>query len=109
MVFSGFDDFEYARQAIGMNVSEYILKPINAPELSGVLARLREQLDERRLELRDLELLRRRYEESLPVLRELFYARLLAGQLSPEQVQERAALYEMCIRDRLNGLYAENG
>jgi two-component system response regulator YesN len=95
VVFSGFDDFEYARQAIGMNVSEYILKPINAPELSGVLARLREQLDERRLELRDLELLRRRYEESLPVLRELFYARLLAGQLSPEQVQERAALYEI--------------
>ena len=40
VVFSGFDEFEYARQAIGMNVSEYILKPINAPELSGVLTRL---------------------------------------------------------------------
>ena len=31
VVFSGFDDFEYARQAVGMNVYEYILKPINAP------------------------------------------------------------------------------
>lgn len=36
VVFSGFDDFEYAKQAVGLNVSEYILKPINAAELTGV-------------------------------------------------------------------------
>ena len=74
-----------------MGVSEYILKPINAPELSQVLTRLREQLDRQRLERRDMETLRRRYEESLPVLRELFYTRLLGGQLPPEQIQDRAA------------------
>ena len=34
VVFSGFDDFEYAKQAIQMNVVEYILKPINADALS---------------------------------------------------------------------------
>lgn len=45
VVFSGFDDFEYARQAIGMDVSEYILKPINAPELMDVLNKLKDQLD----------------------------------------------------------------
>lgn len=95
VVFSGFDDFEYARQAVGMGVSEYILKPINASELSEVLTRLRRQLDSQRLERRDMETLRRRYEESLPVLRELFYTRLLSGQLRPEQVQERAARYEI--------------
>ena len=95
VVFSGFDDFEYARQAVSMGVSEYILKPINAPELMQVLAKLREQLDSQRLERRDMETLRRRYEESLPILRELFYTRLLGGQLSPDQVQDRAARYEI--------------
>lgn len=95
VVFSGFDDFEYARQAVGMGVSEYILKPINAPELAQVLTKLREQLDKQRLERRDMETLRRRYEESLPVLRELFYTRLLSGQLRPDQVQDRAARYEI--------------
>ena len=95
VVFSGFDDFEYARQAVGMGVSEYILKPINASELMEVLAKLREQLDKQRLERRDMETLRRRYEESLPVLRELFYTRLLSGQLRPDQVQDRAARYEI--------------
>ena len=95
VVFSGFDEFEYARQAIGMNVSEYILKPINAPELSGVLTRLREQLDGERMERRDIETLRRRYEESLPVLRELFYTRLLDGAIPPDLARERAARYEI--------------
>ena len=95
VVFSGFDDFEYARQAMSLGVSEYILKPINAPELIQVLEKLRGQLDRQRLERRDMETLRRRYEESLPVLRELFYTRLLSGQIRPEQVQDRAARYEI--------------
>ena len=51
VVFSGFDDFEYAKQAIQMNVSEYILKPINAPELTAVLERLHSQLDAERARL----------------------------------------------------------
>ncbi len=95
VVFSGFDEFEYARQAIGMNVFEYILKPINAPELSGVLVRLREQMDQERLERRDIEALRRRYDESLPILRELFYTRLLDGRIPADQVFDRAARYEI--------------
>ena len=44
VVFSGFDDFEYARQAVSMGVSEYIMKPVNARELEEVLAGLRTQL-----------------------------------------------------------------
>ena len=60
VVFSGFDDFEYAKQAVRMNVSEYILKPINAPELCGVLRKLKDQLDTERARRQDLETLRRR-------------------------------------------------
>lgn len=95
VVFSGFDDFEYARQAVGMGVSEYIMKPINAQEMSGVLLRLKDQLDQQQAERRDMESLRRRYEESLPVLRELFYTRLLDGQVRAEQIGDRAARYEI--------------
>ena len=101
VVFSGFDDFEYARQAVGMGVFEYILKPINAPELGEVLTRLREHLDRQRMERRDMETLRRRYEESLPVLREIFYTRLLSGQLRPDQVREKAARYEIDLPEGL--------
>lgn len=97
VVFSGFDDFEYARQAVSMGVSEYILKPINAPELTAVLVKLRDQLDQQRMERRDMETLRRRYDESLPILRELFYTRLLDGHLPSDEIAQRAARYEITI------------
>ena len=95
VVFSGFDDFEYAKQAIQMNVSEYILKPINAVELAGVLEKLRSQLDAERAERRNAEQLRRRYEESLPVLRGLFFTRLLDGRISRERMLELAERYDV--------------
>ena len=95
VVLSGFDEFECARQAVGLGVSEYLLKPISALELGGVLERLRGQLDRERQERREIERLRRRYEESLPILRERFYTRLLDGRIPPEQVADQAARYEI--------------
>ncbi len=97
VVFSGFDDFQFARTAIGMHVSEYILKPINAAELNQVLANLREQLDSQRAERRDMDTLRRRYEESLPTLRELFFTRLMEGHIPPNEIEERAGRYELVL------------
>ena len=99
VVFSGFDDFEYAKQAIQMNVSEYILKPINASELSAVLSKLKEQLDTERTERQNLETLRRRYEESLPILRNLFLSRLLDGRV--EHPEELAAQYDVDLSGTL--------
>ena len=98
VVFSGFDDFELAKQAISMHVSEYILKPINAAELSAVLQKLHRQLDDQRAERRDMERLRLRYEESLPVLRELYFTHLLDGSIRPDQVAERAERYDIDLR-----------
>mgnify|MGYP002667998762 CR=1 FL=1 len=43
---SGFDDFEYAQKAIKLNVTEYILKPVNVEELTRILNRVRENLDQ---------------------------------------------------------------
>lgn len=97
VVFSGFDDFEYAKQAIQMNVSEYILKPINAQELSAVLMRLREQLDRERTERQNVETLRLRYEESLPMLRGLFLTRLLDGRVPRDRAAELAERYDAAL------------
>ena len=37
LFFTGFDEFEYAREAIHLEVEEYILKPLNAMELQRFL------------------------------------------------------------------------
>ncbi|MEZ3506391.1 MAG: response regulator [Lachnospiraceae bacterium] len=79
LIFSGYDDFEYAQQAIKLNVTEYILKPVNMEELSEILARVKENLDEEIEQRRNINLLRESYLGSLPILRELFLNDLVRG------------------------------
>ena len=45
ILFSGWDDFEYARMAISYGVSEYIMKPINYDEMKKLLANMHQELE----------------------------------------------------------------
>lgn len=44
IILSGHDDFEYARRAISLGVSEYLLKPIGAEELIASVTKLKESI-----------------------------------------------------------------
>lgn len=67
ILFSGYQEFEYAREAMHYGVCEYLLKPINYKELRKVLANVKEELD------------RKRYEEQLiSNLGEKEYAQILS-------------------------------
>ena len=57
VIFSGFDDFEYAKQAIKLNVTEYILKPVNVEELTAILKRIKVNLDQEIEQKRNVNLL----------------------------------------------------
>ena len=37
---TGFDEFEYAKEAVHLEIKEYMLKPINASELSAGLTKV---------------------------------------------------------------------
>ncbi|AFH62796.1 response regulator transcription factor [Paenibacillus caseinilyticus] len=47
LILSGYADFAYAKQAMEMGVSGYVLKPIDKLELKGELLRIRSKLDQR--------------------------------------------------------------
>ncbi|MBQ3089068.1 MAG: response regulator transcription factor [Oscillospiraceae bacterium] len=97
VVFSGFSDFEFARTAMALDVSEYVLKPVTAAELRQVMERIHRQIDHERRMRSDMELLRRRYEESLPALRQLFITQVLDGRCTEEEIRTRAARYELVL------------
>lgn len=58
VIFSGFGEFEYAKRAIQYNVSEYMLKPITAMELTKVIERMKEKVDARQKEKNKIQILR---------------------------------------------------
>lgn len=99
LIFSGYDDFEYAQQAIKLNVTEYILKPVNGEELTEILNRVRENLDEEIAQRRDISLLRERYRSSLPIIRELFLNDLVQGKVNEEEVRPKLEEYGVDILD----------
>ena len=37
LLFTGFDEFEYAKEAVHLEIEEYMLKPVNAVELSDCM------------------------------------------------------------------------
>lgn len=92
-IFSGFDEFEYAREAIANQVEEYILKPINATELADVFSRIRQNLDEEIDRRRNMERLRRYYEESFPLIRQQVLSDLLEGRIAPGEARVKGEEY----------------
>lgn len=58
LLFTGFDDFEYAKEAVHLEIEEYILKPLNAVEITEVFKRLKEKLDYEISEKRNTDLLK---------------------------------------------------
>lgn len=57
-VLSGFNDFEYAREALRYEVKDYLLKPVNLEELNRMLAKIeasvKQENSRKRLETEDL-------------------------------------------------------
>ena len=89
VIFSGYDDFEYAQKAIKLNVTEYILKPVNVEELTSILKRIKSNLDEEIEEKRNVSRLRENYRKSLPIIREQFFNDMVHRRLSDDLIESK--------------------
>ena len=106
LIFSGYDDFEYAKQAIKLNVTEYILKPVNGEELAQILNRIRDSLDEEIEQRRNISALQASYQGSLPILRELFLNDLVSRTADVDSVAAKLREYGIDILDARKWLAA---
>ena len=95
LLFTGFDDFEYAKEAVHLEIEEYILKPLNLAEITKVFENLRQKLDQERNEKRNADLLRKYYDESLPLLQANFYSTLIEGRIPEEELYRYMTDYQI--------------
>jgi two-component system response regulator YesN len=90
VILTGYDEFDYARQAVSLSVDEYLLKPFSAGHLTELLTRLRAQMADEVAEREDVQQLRDHYYTSLPLLQADLMATLLHRQKSPEYIHGKA-------------------
>ena len=106
LIFSGYDDFEYAKEAIKLKVTEYILKPVNGQELEKILNKVRVSLEEEIEQRRNISILRESYLGSLPILRELFLNNLVRRTTDVAKVALKLREYGIDILDARKWLVA---
>ncbi len=92
---TGFDEFEYAKEAVHLEVEEYILKPVNSTELINVFTQLKIKLDQEISEKRNAAVLQKYYMDSLPFLQANFYSTLIEGRLREEEIPRYLSNYQI--------------
>ncbi len=92
IILSGHDEFEYAREAIKLGVTEYLLKPITVQDLHHVLQKTAAQLEQEKKEQDNLRKLRDQVEENRATLRERLLLKLATGAISSAEAIEKGQL-----------------
>ena len=98
IIFTGFDEFEYAKEAVHLEVDEYMLKPINALELSDCLKRLKNNLDKEREEKLNVEKLENYFLDSLPLLQTNLFVSLIEGRINDTDYEKLFSDYQIDMK-----------
>ena len=87
IIFSGFDEFEYAKKAIQYHVEDYLLKPVTAFELSEVLTKLKEKMDEERRQKNKVSRINKVYHKNELYLKSNVLLNLIQGRQSESELE----------------------
>ncbi len=91
IIISGYDDFEYARQAIEVGVGQYLLKPITKQIMRKTLLDLKEKI-EQDMEKNDYQVqFQNEMHEYEQFSRRHFFEKMLEGELSVKDIYDEAA------------------
>lgn len=97
IIFSGFDEFEYAKEAVHLEAEEYLLKPVDIAKLEEVFDRVKKNLDADNETRQNVKQLEQYYLNSLPQLQESFFASLIQGGLSEKEIETYTKAYHIYL------------
>lgn len=97
IIISGYDDFEYARQAIALGVEQYLLKPITRANLQKVLSELKTKIETEREQHSYQEKYQNEAREYEQFSRTNFFVKVFEGRMSVQDIYEEAAKLSLKI------------
>ncbi len=95
IILSGYDDFEYAQQAIELHVDQYLLKPITKTNMIRALEQTRKKIEEEQDQKEYLQQFTREARKYEDYSRRSFFEKLVSGALSVQEIYEQAEALEM--------------
>lgn len=101
IVISGFNEFSYAKQAIRLGVSFYLLKPIAEEELKDALEETIRELEKSHKSRKFMELMRQQIQQNRNYLRDIFFNDWVDGKLSDGEWQEQMEFLGISIPETL--------
>lgn len=90
IILTGFEEFEYAKEAISLGVAKYLLKPISGEELLKEIADIREKIEEKKREKEIREKYAAEMEENFLKEKKELFQHLVTGSKSMTELLELA-------------------
>lgn len=84
IVVSGYSDFEYAKRAIRLGVSDYLLKPVDDDQLKECLTKIMNKIEQGRMNHDEMIRLRNEMNESKETLRKQYMTKMLQQADHPD-------------------------
>lgn len=89
ILISGYADFEYAQQAVQLGAFDFVVKPFSEEDIMSAVLRAKAEVMDERARLLNLQKMENKLRESMPVLRQEYFALLTSHRTSWEEASER--------------------
>lgn len=90
VIISGYDDFAYAKQALTLGVTEYLLKPFSPDEVYTVLEKIRSELEHQKTLMNNIQEMKEELEDSRQMFLEQVVKDIVQGAYPAEKLVEKA-------------------
>ena len=81
IILSGYDEFEYAKEAISIGITDYLVKPIGGAQLLEAVKKVAQVVEEEKQQRQFLETFQKEQEENARIARQKFFRKLVSGKL----------------------------
>lgn len=97
IILSGHEEFYFAREAMRIGVSEYLLKPLTSADILESLKRIQIQIEVEKKERENAEKIKKQLAQNTTLFRDKFLNELLLGMVSPVEVIDNCASFNINI------------
>lgn len=106
IILSGYNEFDYAKTAISIGVTDYLLKPISSAKLLEAVKKVAEIIEKEQEHLKTMERYKQEMEENVQMEKHKLWSALASNQLSTIELLENgqklgidftASAYQVCL------------